>query len=294
MDREKGYVDIYDAVSEGTKPLRELYQKIYGEIKGIPIGFTEVDKIVGALRKKDLILLAARPGMGKTTWALRVANNNAMSRSNKVLVFSLELSNAQLGKWLFTMDTGVTPEIIKKGDFSKELLERAFDHISSFRNVDMAVSEATTLDEIKKECRRFKQEKGGLDLIVIDYLQLLSMDGYRTGQGKAEVAAIVKSIKKMAEELDCAVLLLSQLSGDPDLREYDHRPRFSDLKGYCGLEQDVDVIIFLYRDDYYSSDNERNHTRVSRSAFYEVIIAKNRNGSTGVAKELCSLDPLRF
>ena len=114
MDREKGYVDIYDAVSEGTKPLRELYQKIYGEIKGIPTGFTEVDKIVGALRKKDLILLAARPGMGKTTWALRVANNNAMSRSNKVLVFSLELSNAQLGKWLFTMDTGVTPEIIKK------------------------------------------------------------------------------------------------------------------------------------------------------------------------------------
>ena len=275
MDREKGYVDIYDAVSEGTKPLRELYQKIYGEIKGIPTGFTEVDKIVGALRKKDLILLAARPGMGKTTWALRVANNNAMSRSNKVLVFSLELSNAQLGKWLFTMDTGVTPEIIKKGDFSKELLERAFDHISSFRNVDMAVSEATTLDEIKKECRRFKQEKGGLDLIVIDYLQLLSMDGYRTGQGKAEVAAIVKSIKKMAEELDCAVLLLSQLSGDPDLREYDH---------YDRIKQDIDVVIFLYRDDYYSPESRSTKTGDSKTGTCIVNVAKNRNGSTGIAK----------
>lgn len=293
MDREKGYVDIYDAISEGTKPLREVYQKKYGEIEGIPTGFTKVDKIVGAFRKKDLILLAARPGMGKTTWALRVAINNAKSRDNKVLVFSAEQSNAQLGKRLFVMETGVTLEHIQNGNYSKEELEYYFDSIKYWSGVDMAVSEAVTLAEIKKECQHFIQEKGGLDLIVIDYLQLMSMDGHRTDQREAELAAIIKSIKKMAEELDCAVLLLSQLSRTPE-RRCDHRPRLSDLRTYDGIEQDVDVIIFLYRDDYYSSDNEQTHTRVSRSAFYEVNIAKNRNGPTGVAKDICSLDPLRF
>ena len=148
----------------------------------------------------------------------------------------------------------------------------------------MAVSRVFTPAEIKKECRHFKREKNGLDLVVIDYLQLLSMGGYRTDQREAELAAIIKSLKIMAEELDCTVLLLSQLSKEPDQREYDHMPRLSDIRDYDRIEQDTDVVILLYRDDYYSSDSRSNKAGGSKIGTCIVNVAKNRNGSTGIAK----------
>lgn len=281
MDEEKRYVDFIDVISEGTKHMWELYQKEYGEIKGIPTGLNDVDRILGALRKKDLILLASRPGMGKTTWVLDVARR--VAESNKVLFFSVDMTNAKLGEKLFTMNSYVTPEGIQNRDYPREFLEAIFD-FEYLSSIDMAVSRAYTPAEIKKECQHYKHERSGLDLVVIDYLQLLCMDCYGTDQRKAEVAAIIKSLKTMAEELDCPVLLLSQLSREPDQREYDHMPRLSDISDYDRIKQDIDVVIFLYRDDYYSPESRSTKTGDSKTGTCIVNVAKNRNGSTGIAK----------
>ena len=277
------YVDINEILVENIKQIQEL-EKNGGNSMGIPTGFRDVDKILGGFQKTDLIILAARPGVGKTAWALNVAEH-AASVGKKVIVFSLEMSRTQLGERLRSMTSSVPLEKIRNGEISMEEWDNLSAAQDSFYGTDMVIDETSTITpvEMKNKCRRFKQEKDGLDLVVIDYLQLMSMGGYRIEQREKEIAAITRSIKIMAKELDCAVILLSQLSRGPEQRGGDHMPKLSDLRDSGAIEQDADVVIFLKRDDYYSSEDERANIDENTGLTCAVNIAKHRNGPVGVA-----------
>ena len=277
------YVDVNDVLFENIKNLQEL-EKNGGEGKGVPTGFRDVDKILGGFQKTDLIILAARPGVGKTAFALNCAEY-AASVGKKVMIFSLEMANTQLGERLLSMTSSVPLENIHKGTLSMEDWEDLSAAQDSFYGMDMVIDESSVITplEMKNKCRRFKQEKGDLDLVVIDYLQLMSMGGYRIEQREKEIAAITRSIKIMAKELDCAVVLLSQLSRGPEQRGGDHMPKLSDLRDSGAIEQDADVVIFLKRDDYYSSEDERANIDDSTGLTCAVNIAKHRNGPVGIA-----------
>ena len=276
------YVDINDVLFENLKQLQELEKN--GNDKGIPTGFRDVDRILGGFQKTDLIILAARPGVGKTAWALNVAANAAQT-GKKVMIFSLEMANQQLGERLLSMSSNVPLENIHKGSLSADDWEDISSAQEAYYGLDLVVDESSVVTpvEMKNKCRRFKQERGGLDLVVIDYLQLMSMGGYRIEQREKEIAAITRSIKIMAKELDCAVVLLSQLSRGPEQRGGDHMPKLSDLRDSGAIEQDADVVIFLKRDDYYSSEDERANIDANTALTCVVNIAKHRNGPVGAA-----------
>ena len=281
--QRNNYVDVNDVLFENIKQLQEIEQN-GGEERGIPTGFRDVDRILGGFQKTDLIILAARPGVGKTAWALNAAEY-AASIGKKVMVFSLEMSTRQLGERLLSMTSNVPLENIHKGTISMEEWEDLSAAQDSFYGLDMVIDESSVITplEMKNKCRRFKQEKGDLDLVVIDYLQLMSMGGYRIEQREKEIAAITRSIKIMAKELDCAVVLLSQLSRGPEQRGGDHMPKLSDLRDSGAIEQDADVVIFLKRDDYYSSEEERANIDENTGLTCAVNIAKHRNGPVGIA-----------
>ncbi|MBR0399202.1 MAG: replicative DNA helicase [Mogibacterium sp.] len=277
------YTDINDVLFENIKEIQEL-ERQGGEIKGIETGYKEVDRILGGFQKTDLIILAARPGVGKTAFALNIAEH-AASLGNKVMVFSLEMSYTQLGQRLLAMTSSVPLENIRHGDLTAEDWESISAAQDSFYGVDMVIDETSVITpvEMKNKCRRFKQERGGLDLVIIDYLQLMSMGGYRIEQREKEIGAITRSIKIMAKELDCAVILLSQLSRGPEQRGGDHMPKLSDLRDSGAIEQDADIVIFLKREDYYSTDEERANIDADTGLTCAVNIAKHRNGPVGVA-----------
>ena len=280
--QRSSYVDVNEVLIENIQQLQEISRN--GNDKGIPTGFRDVDRILGGFQKTDLIILAARPGVGKTAWALNVAEH-AASIGKKVMVYSLEMANTQLGERLLSMTSNIPLEKIHRGEIDAEEWNDLSDAQESFYGLDMVIDESSVITplEMKNKCRRFKQQKGELDLVIIDYLQLMSMGGYRIEQREKEIAAITRSIKIMAKELDCAVILLSQLSRGPEQRGGDHMPKLSDLRDSGAIEQDADVVIFLKRDDYYSSEDERANIDESTGLTCAVNIAKHRNGPVGVA-----------
>jgi len=277
------YMHVNDVIIENLRTMQEL-AKQGGAVKGIETGFRDVDKILGGFQKTDLIILAARPGVGKTAWALNIAGH-AATNGYKVMVFSLEMANTQLGQRLLSMTANVPLENIRNGELEADDWESLSMAQEAFFETDMVIDEASVITpvEMKNKCRRFKQEKGGLDLVVIDYLQLMSMGGYRIEQREKEIAAITRSIKIMAKELDCAVILLSQLSRGPEQRGGDHMPKLSDLRDSGAIEQDADVVIFLKRDDYYNNDDEKADVNENTALTCAVNIAKHRNGPVGIA-----------
>ena len=277
------YTDISEVIIENIKEIQEL-ERQGGVIKGIETGFRDVDRILGGFQKTDLIILAARPGVGKTAFALNIAEH-AASIGHKVMVFSLEMSNLQLGQRLLSMTSSVPLENIRRGEISPEDWDSLSAAQDSFYGADMVIDESSSITpiEMKNKCRRYKQEKGGLDLVIIDYLQLMSMGGYRIEQREKEIGAITRSIKIMAKELGCAVILLSQLSRGPEQRGGDHMPKLSDLRDSGAIEQDADVVIFLKREDYYQSEDERAQVDDTTGLTCVVNIAKHRNGPVGLA-----------
>lgn len=280
--QRSNYVDINEILFENIRMLQEM-ERTGGANRGTPTGFRDVDRILGGLQKTDLIILAARPGVGKTAFALNIAEH-AASLGKKVMVFSLEMANTQLGERLLSMTANVPLENIHKGKLTMEEWEDISAAQDGFYGSDMVVDENSVVTpmEIKNKCRRFKQEKGDLDLVIIDYLQLMSMGGYRIEQREKEIAGITRAIKIMAKELDCAVMLLSQLSRGPEQRGGDHMPRLSDLRDSGAIEQDADVVIFLKRDDVYSSEEERANIDENTALTCAVNIAKHRNGPVGI------------
>jgi replicative DNA helicase len=274
--QKRSYTDINDVLVENIKEIREL-EKNKGQLPGITTGFKDLDKVLGGLHKTDLVILAARPGMGKTAFALNIAEN-AAAAGHSVLIFSMEMSKEQLGQRMLAMSANVDMEHIKTGNISPDEWESISEAQDSFENAKITIDDTSEISilEMKNKCRRLKAEKG-LDLVIIDYLQLMSL-GYKVDQRQNEISALTRNIKIMAKELDCAVVLLSQLSRASEQRQ-DHRPVLSDLRDSGSIEQDADIVIFLKRDDYYRTDEEP--VDLSTGGTCEVIIAKHRSGPTG-------------
>ena len=276
QSRQKGqYAHIKDVLLENIEIIDRASQ-MDGGLTGITTGFKYLDSMTSGLQRSDLIILAARPAMGKTAFALSLALNAAVKGGASVMVFSLEMSKEQLGQRLLSMESKVSMQNLKTGRLERrdwDDINIALDVLSK-ANIHIDDTAGINIMEMKRKCRRLKGEEG-LDLVVIDYLQLMTPEG-RADSRTQEISVISRNLKLLARELDCPVLVLSQLSRAPETRT-DHRPMLSDLRESGSIEQDADIVIFLYRDEYYNEDTES-------PGECEVIVAKQRSGPTGTVK----------
>lgn len=247
-----------------------------GTLMGVPTGFTMLDRLLGGLQKSDLIILAARPGMGKSSLALSVAQNAAKRFNARAAIFSLEMSNEQMVQRLLSMETGIDSHRLRLGAVEEDewpiLLEAA--NMLATTNIFIDDTPAASVMEIRTKVRRLYAEHG-LDLIVIDYMQLMTGQGNigRNDNRQQEISYISRSLKALARELNVPVVALSQLSRAVESRS-DKRPMLSDLRESGSIEQDADVVLFIYREDYYTEDTERQNIA-------DVLVAKHRHGATG-------------
>ncbi len=248
--------------------------KLKGQVMGIPSGFTDYDRTFGGFQNSELIIVAARPSMGKTSLALNIAQQAALKSKAKVLIFSLEMSKEQLGLRLLSMESRIESNRLKIGDLEGDEWEQLSRAVDTITKGEMFIDDTPGIlfSEIKNKCRRLKAENG-LDLILIDYLQLMSFEG-RAENRQQEISSLSRNMKQLAREIDCPVIVLSQLSRAPELRK-PHIPILSDLRESGSIEQDADIVIFLYRDDYYNVDDSE------KPGVCDLIIAKNRSGPTG-------------
>lgn len=272
---QRGMVHIRDLLLQTHDNLTDIYQN-KGKLTGAPTGFEGLDKELHGLQKSDLILIAARPGMGKTSFALNIASHAAIRGNTPVAIFSLEMSGVQLVSRLISSEMLIDSSHLRSGELEDEDWEKIAVSLNTLGNAPIYISDSTniTVSDIRARCRRLKAEKG-LGLIVIDYLQLMS--GSRAESRQQEVSDMSRSLKILAKELDVPIVTLSQLSRAPDQRKDDHRPKLSDLRESGAIEQDADIVLFLYRDEIYNPDTEQKNIA-------ECIIAKHRNGSTGSIK----------
>ena len=265
------YAKIQDVLLNNIKIIDEA-AKNKDKIVGIPTGFKDLDEKTSGFQRSDLVILAARPAMGKTAFALNIAQQSAVKYGSSVIIFSLEMSKEQLGQRLLAMQARVEMQKLKQGDLDRKDWDRitmALDELNSTKIV-IDDTPGISIMEMRNKCRRLKAEQG-LDLIVIDYLQLMSMQG-KTDNRQQEISTISRNLKLLAREMDCACIVLSQLSRAPEQRQ-DHRPILSDLRESGSIEQDADIVIFLYRDDYYNENTDK-------PGVCEVNIAKHRSGPT--------------
>ena len=246
-----------------------------GEITGVSSGFLDLDAKTSGFQKGDMVLIAARPSMGKTTFALNIAEHAALREGKSVVIFSLEMSKEQLAYKLLCSEANVDMLKLRTGaldDKDWENIARATGPLSKAK-IYIDDTAGVSVMEMRSKCRRLKIEYG-IDLIMIDYLQLMS--GSSSESRQQEVSEISRSIKALAKEMECPVIALSQLSRAPEQRA-DHRPMLSDLRESGSIEQDADLVMFLYRDEYYNKETEEKNVG-------ECIIAKQRNGPVGTVK----------
>ncbi len=235
----------------------------------------DLDAKTSGFQKGDMVLIAARPSMGKTTFALNIAEHAALREGKSVVIFSLEMSKDQLAYKLLCSEANVDMLALRTGNLEDkdwDSIARASGPLSKAK-IYIDDTAGVTVMEMRSKCRRIKIEHG-IDLIMIDYLQLMSGSGSESRQ--QEVSEISRSIKALAKEMECPVIALSQLSRAPEQRA-DHRPMLSDLRESGSIEQDADVVMFLYRDEYYNKETEEKNVG-------ECIIAKQRNGPVGTVK----------
>lgn len=243
------------------------------KITGVPTGFIDLDEKLTGLHGSELILIAARPAMGKTAFALNIAQNAAMKSDVPCAVFSLEMSKEQLATRLIAMDSMVDSQAIRTGQLVDSDWDKLMDSTYRVGSTPMFIDDTPgiTIAELRSKCRKLKQTQN-IGLIIIDYLQLMNGAG-RSESRQQEISEISRSLKKLARELDVPVIALSQLNRAVDSRE-DHKPVMSDLRESGAIEQDADVIMFIYRDDYYNKES-------TKPGIADIIVAKQRNGSTG-------------
>jgi len=244
-----------------------------GQVVGLSTGFKRLDELTSGLHKSDLIIVAARPAMGKTAFVLNIAQNAAIKSGASVLIFSLEMAKEQLGQRLLSMESRVEMQKLKTGNLERndwDRIQMALDSLSKTK-IHIDDTPGITILDMKNKCRRLKAEKG-LDLIIIDYLQLMNSQG-KSDSRQQEISTLSRHLKLLAREMDCPVIVLSQLSRAAEQRQ-DHRPILSDLRESGAIEQDADMVMFLYRDDYYNKDNSE------KPGVCEVNLAKHRSGPT--------------
>lgn len=271
----KDFESLSDVLERGFLQIEKIFNN-KGEITGVGSGFVDLDAMTSGFQPGDMILIAARPSMGKTTFALNIAEHAALRENKSVVIFSLEMSKEQLAYKLLCSEANVDMLKLRTGaleDEDWENIARATGPLSKAK-VYIDDTAGVTVMEMRSKCRRLKLEYG-IDLIVIDYLQLMSGGG-STDNRQQEVSEISRSIKALAKEMACPVIALSQLSRAPEQRA-DHRPMLSDLRESGSIEQDADLVMFLYRDEYYNKETEDKNIG-------ECIIAKQRNGPVGTVK----------
>ncbi|MEG0919228.1 MAG: replicative DNA helicase [Anaerovoracaceae bacterium] len=262
-------------------------QKQSGGITGVTSGLVDVDRKLSGFQKSDMIVLAARPSMGKTAFALNVGLQAALRDNATVLIFSLEMSKEQLGQRLLAMEARVDSMKMNTGEIDGQDWEKISTALDSLGKSKIMIDDTPGLRmmEIKNKCRRLKAEQG-LDMIIVDYLQLMDGEG-RSDNRQQEITQLSRGMKQLAREMDCPVIVLSQLSRAVEQRP-DHRPVMSDLRESGAIEQDADVVIFLYRDEVYHPED------TEKPGVCEVMISKHRNGPTGVVDVLWQSQYTRF
>lgn len=268
------YVPIKQVVLNALERI-EKASKSKGTVTGIPTGFIDLDYKTSGLQPSDFILVAARPSMGKTAFVLNIAQHVAFRQNKTVAIFSLEMSKEQLVNRLFSLESYVDAQLLRTGNLKDSDWEKLIEGAGTIGKSNLIIDDTPgiSISEMRSKCRKYKLEHG-LDLIIIDYLQLMSGSvGKRSDSRQQEISDISRSLKALARELNVPVISLSQLSRAVEQRP-DHRPMLSDLRESGAIEQDADVVMFIYRDDYYHKDTE--HVNEA-----EIIIAKQRNGPIG-------------
>ena len=260
---------IKDVLVDAHENLTEIYNS-KGKLTGVPTGFSSLDNILNGLQKSDLILLAARPSVGKTSFALNIAANAAIKSNVPVAIFSLEMSGTQLVSRIMSSEMLINSSHLRSGELDDDDWEKVALALNTLGKAPIYISENTAVkvSDIRATCRRLKAERG-LGLIVIDYLQL--MQGNRSESRQQEVSDMSRSLKLLAKELNIPILTLSQLSRATEQRKDDNRPKLSDLRESGAIEQDADIVMFLYRD--VATEEETNKVKLS--------VAKHRSGSLG-------------
>ncbi|KJE26484.1 replicative DNA helicase [Geobacillus kaustophilus] len=255
----------------------EMLHNRNGDITGIPTGFTELDRMTSGFQRSDLIIVAARPSVGKTAFALNIAQNVATKTSENVAIFSLEMSAQQLVMRMLCAEGNINAQNLRTGKLTPEDWGKLTMAMGSLSNAGIYIDDTPSIrvSDIRAKCRRLKQESG-LGMVVIDYLQLIQGSGRNRENRQQEVSEISRSLKALARELEVPVIALSQLSRSVEQRQ-DKRPMMSDLRESGSIEQDADIVAFLYRDDYYNKDSENKN-------IIEIIIAKQRNGPVGTVQ----------
>ena len=268
----KGYTPIKDVLVESFAKLEELYNQ-KGKISGKTTGFTDLDLRPSGLHNSDLIIVAARPAMGKSAFAINIATNLALS-GTPVAIFNLEMSKEQVGNRILCSEAMVDSNKIRTGQVEDEDWMKLASTLGRLSEAPIYIDDTAGISimEIRAKCRKLKLEKD-IGLVVIDYLQLIQGSGKRNSSREQEISEISRSLKILAKELDIPVIALSQLSRGVEKRD-DKRPMLSDLRESGAIEQDADIVMFLYRDDYYNDDSEKKNVA-------EVILAKHRGGATG-------------
>ncbi len=275
-NQKNDYTDVQSVLLTNIQEIDEA-AKNQGKVLGTPTGFKALDDKLNGLQKSNLIIIAARPAMGKTAFALNIAQQSAVKEGSVVMIFDLEMSKEQLGQRLLASQARVEATKLQRGSLDKKDWDRVNLALDEMQKAQIFIDDTPgiSLIEIRNKCRRLKAERG-LDLIVIDYLQLMTSPE-RSDNRQVEISAISRNLKLLAREMDCPVIALSQLSRAPEQRP-DHRPNLSDLRESGAIEQDADVVIFLYRDDYYNKENSE------KPGVCEINIAKNRSGPTDVVE----------
>ncbi len=275
---KSGYTSIKDILVESFTQLEELYNQ-KKHITGVPTGFADLDYKTAGLHNSDLILVAARPAMGKSAFALNIASYAAVKANVPVVVFSLEMSKEQMGNRILCSEAMVDSNKLRTGNMEDEDWTKlaATSGILSEAPIYIDDTPGISIMEIRAKCRKLKLEKN-IGLVVVDYLQLIAGSNKRAGSREQEISEISRSLKILAKEINVPVIALSQLSRAPEQRP-DHRPMLSDLHESGAIEQDADIVMFLYRDDYYNPESEKKNIA-------EIIIAKHRSGSVGTTELL--------
>ena len=272
------FAPLKSVLDQNIKTIHEI-EANGGKLPGIPSGFNDLDRKTSGFQNSDLIILAARPSMGKSAFALNVAQHAALKHGKRVVIFSLEMSKEQLGMRLLAMEARVDSNKLRTGNLTAEDWESISDAALRFADADIIIDDTPGIGvmEMRNKCRRIGQEKP-IDLVIVDYLQMMSADKVGSGENRQqEVSQISRYLKQLARELRCPVMVLSQLSRAVEQRQGDKRPILSDLRESGAIEQDADVVMFLFNEDYYN----RNKEGYEPKNLCEVLLAKQRMGETG-------------
>lgn len=274
---KKNYDRLEDVIRLAVTQIEEAAKNTDG-VSGVPTGFKDLDRITSGWQKSDMIVLAARPGMGKTAFVLSMARNTAVDYNQGVAVFSLEMSSVQLVNRLISSETGISSEKLRKGNLAPHEFQQLHERIGKLSKAPLFLDDTPALSifDLRAKCRRLKRQHD-IKMVIIDYLQLMTAGAAGKGNREQEISTISRSIKEIAKEIEVPIIALSQLSRSVETRGGSKRPLLSDLRESGAIEQDADIVTFIYRPEYYGlTEDEEGMPTQDRG---DIIIAKNRHGS---------------